>query len=102
MKYLLQFHPDVEEDLASIYSWYEQQTIGLGENFLQSFYYSVELITKKPKLYVRNYGEYRRCLLHKFPYSIYYKINEKSIVIMGCFHYARDPKKLKAILQKRV
>ena len=37
MTYDLSFLPEVEEDVISAYSWYEEKARGLGEEFLRMF-----------------------------------------------------------------
>ncbi|MHA1721076.1 MAG: type II toxin-antitoxin system RelE/ParE family toxin [Promethearchaeota archaeon] len=101
MNYSLRFHPDVEEDLLESFSWYERKSVGLGDKFLQIFYSSSELIIKRPFLYPKIYHDFRRYLLHKFPYALYYLIKKKQIIIVGLFHYAQNPGRIKTSLQKR-
>ncbi|MGR3302445.1 MAG: hypothetical protein ACUZ8I_08055 [Candidatus Scalindua sp.] len=38
MIYSLSFLPELEEDTINGYKWYEDKTIGLGEEFLRIFY----------------------------------------------------------------
>ena len=33
----------------------------------------------------------RRKLLHKFPYFLYYQVEEARVVVVGLFHTSRDP-----------
>ncbi len=34
MTYALRFLPEVEEDIISVYLWYEAKALGIGEEFL--------------------------------------------------------------------
>ena len=38
MIYQVGFHPDIENDLREIIRYYEEKVIGLGEEFLQTYY----------------------------------------------------------------
>ncbi len=58
--YILRFHPDVEEDLLNIYSWYEKKLVGLGDDFLQIFYSSTKLIKENPFQYSKIYKNNHR------------------------------------------
>jgi len=100
--YILKFHPDVERDLQKAYSWYEEKLTDLGDDFLQIFYSSIELITENPLQFPKKYRNYHRCLLRKFPYSVYYIIKDDLIIVMGVFHHSRDPKTIKSALGNRI
>jgi plasmid stabilization system protein ParE len=100
-RYLLKFHPDVEKELQEIFTWYEEKQNGLGNDFLQSFYSSTDSILENPFQYPKKYKNFHRYLLHKFPYAIYFIIEDDLIIIMGVFHHARDPKKIKPTLSNR-
>ncbi len=101
MNYSLRFHPDIEDELLAIHSWYEGKSVGLGDEFLQIFYSSSESITTSPFRISKIYHEFRRYLLHKFPYALYYLIRNKQVLIIGLFHYARNPRIIRKTLQNR-
>ena len=102
MTYTLHFLPEVEEDVINGYVWYEEKAPGLGEEFLRMFYAYAGEISCNPRLYPKVYGEYRRCLLKRFPYAIYFRMKDNEITIVcGLFHCARDPHAIKAKLWGR-
>jgi plasmid stabilization system protein ParE len=101
MTYTLRFLPEVEEDVISGYVWYEMMSTGLGEEFLRVFYACAGEIQRNPKLYIKVHGEFRRRLLRRFPYSIYFRIEDDTIIIFGVFHCARDPRTVGTKLRNR-
>jgi len=101
MTYDLSFLPEVEEDVISAYSWYEEKARGLGEEFLRVFYASANNLSRNPLLYQKVYGDFRRLLLRRFPYAIYFLIKENEIIVFGLFHCARDPRTIKLTLSNR-
>jgi toxin ParE1/3/4 len=48
------------------------------------------LILEYPEMYPRVYKTFRRALLRKFPYSMFYVIEPEVILIVGIVHQARD------------
>jgi len=70
MTYDLSFLPEVEEDVMGGYAWYEERTFGLGEEFLRMFYARANELSHNALLYRKVYGDFRRCLLRRFPYAI--------------------------------
>jgi len=101
MTYDLHFLPEVEEDVISGYFWYEGKARGLGEEFLRIFYASANNLSRNPLLYQKVYGDFRRLLLKRFPYAIYFQIKENEIIVFGLFHCARDPRTIKLTLSSR-
>ena len=81
MTYALRFLPEVEDDVFRGYSWYESKSPGLGEEFLRMFYASAGDIPRNPLLYQKVHGEFRRSLLRRFPYAIYFVIDQDAIIV---------------------
>ena len=102
MTYLLHFLPEVEDDAVLAYHWYEGKVPGLGEEFLRTFYAGAVELARNPLLYPPLHRQFRRRLLRRFPYAIYFIIEEDGkIVVVGLFHCARDPKGIQLTLQHR-
>lgn len=98
----LRFLPDVEQDLFGAHGWYEEQSHGLGSDFLRVFYAKVAEVGRNPALYAKMHGEFRRCLLSRFPYAMYYRVEDDAVIVVGVFHYcARDPRVLTRALSQR-
>jgi len=101
MNYSLLFLPEIENDIDSGRMWYEQKSKGLGEEFLRMFYARAQEIQRNPLLYQTVYNNFRRCLLRRFPYTIYFNIEDQNIIIYGLFHCARNPITINKNLQER-
>lgn len=101
MTYGLQFLPEVEEDVIAGYLWYEEKGRGLGEEFLRVFYACANEIPRNALLYQKVYGDFRRRLLRRFPYAIYFRIEKSEIIVSGLFHCARDPRSIRSKLSDR-
>jgi len=101
MTYTLRFLPEVEEDAIGGFVWYETKSPGLGEEFLRMFYACAGEIPHNPMLYPKVHGEFRRRLLRRFPYAIYFRIEDDTIIVFGVFHCARDPRAVGTRLRDR-
>jgi plasmid stabilization system protein ParE len=101
MTYTLRFLTEVEDDAIGGYSWYETKSPGLSEEFLRMFYACVGDIPRNPLLYQNVHNEFRRCLLRRFPYAIYFTISKDQIIVTGLFHCARDPRAVESKLRNR-
>ncbi len=101
MTYILRFLPEVEQDVIAAYVWYEEKAPGLGEELLRMFYACAREIPRNPLLYAKVYCQFRRRLLRRFPYAIYFRIEGSEIIVFGLFHCARDPRTIRATLRDR-
>ena len=101
MTYSLRFVPEVEEDAINGHLWYESKSKGLGEEFLRIFYAAASAISHNPLQYPIVYHEFRRCLLRRFPYAVYFQVDNNQIIVFGLFHCARNPQIMKLELNDR-
>lgn len=101
MTYLLRFLPEVEEDVFNGYAWYEEKAPGLGEEFMRMFHSCIAEIARNPFQYMIIEGEFRRCLMRRFPYAVYFRVNDNQIIVCGSFHCAREPLRIQIQLQNR-
>jgi toxin ParE1/3/4 len=101
MNYETRILPEVEDDLVVTYNWYERKSSGLGEDFLLAFYSDALELEQTPLAYAVFKHDFRRRLMRRFPYGIYYRIDGGQIVVLACFHCARDPKTIGATLSDR-
>ena len=82
----------VGRDLAAGFGYYEGQSKGFGERFLNAVDSSFGAIERYPKMFTRVHGEVRRALVSRFPYGIFYRVEPRRIVVLAVLHTARDPK----------
>jgi|GEM_PF-1693552 hypothetical protein len=58
--------PEVEQDIADAYAWYEKQRSELGEEFLSCVDALVQAIVRMPNVYAIVFNKYRRGLVRQF------------------------------------
>jgi len=74
MNYSLSFLGAVEDDALEVFLWYEKKARVLGEEFLRVFYACAGELQRNPLLYTKIHKDFRRRLLKRFPYALYYRI----------------------------
>jgi plasmid stabilization system protein ParE len=84
---------EAEQDIGEAYSWYESQRIGLGEEFLSCVDACLHTVCRIPELHAVIYESYRRGLVRRFPYAVYYEYSADRVTVYGIFHTSRDPEK---------
>lgn len=101
MRYTLRFLPEVEDDIMTAYEWYKTKSDTVHEDFLRSFYTAAYEITQNPLLYRKIHKKFRRCLLRRFPYALYFIIDSNTVIVFGVFHCARNPQHIQRTLHGR-
>jgi len=87
--------PETEQDVDEAYSWYEDSRQGLGEEFLTCVDAAIQAICRTPELYPKIYHEFRRALVRRFPYAVFYEYADGKIIVYSIFHTSRNPEKWK-------
>lgn len=85
--------PEAQQDVDDAYSWYEERRPGLGEEFLGCVDAFIQKVSRMPELYAKVHEEYRRALVRRFPYAIFYEYTGGKVVVYSIFHTSRNPKK---------
>jgi plasmid stabilization system protein ParE len=84
--------PLAERDLLEAQLWYEDKNTGLGEQFRSRVDDVLEILVKMPLIFPTVHREVRRAAVKKFPYILYYTVQQQRVLILGCFHARRDPR----------
>src|SRR5438034_11548579 len=85
--------PEAQQDLDEAYDWYEDRRAGLGEDFLSSVDACVQGICRMPMMYAVVHENYRRALVRRFPYAVFYEYVDDRVIVYCIFQTARDPDK---------
>ena len=86
----IEFHPQVEADLAESAEWYERQQRGLGHRFLDCAREAFRRLPRSSQLYSVRFADIRRLNLQGFPHGIFYFVSKRKIVVLSVMHGARD------------
>ena len=92
MNYDLIVRSVAEKDITDIVLWYEKELKGLGYRFITSLDAIFQSIQRNPQIYPKVYKEFRRALLPRFPYGVFYLVENKSVIVFAVMHEKRNPK----------
>ena len=95
MSYRVHLRPEAETDIEEAATWYAMQREGLGDEFLDEVQSICETISENPNMYPVLHRHAHRAVIHRFPFGIYYRIEEKSVVVVAVMHGSRHPKRWK-------
>lgn len=63
--------------------WYEARRAGLGREFGQEVDGLIARIASSPLAFPRVHNETRRAVLTRFPYAIYFRVADESVVVLA-------------------
>jgi toxin ParE1/3/4 len=89
----LRYTERARADVELAFEWYEKQRRGLGFELLDCIEIATKQILVFPEAYQLSYKNFRRCVTRRFPFSLFYTIEEDVIVIHSVFDNRMDPGK---------
>ena len=87
----VEVHPDAEDELNEQAAYYENQATDLGISFLSTFGNTLDLIVELPEIGPIWRDIYRRIGLRRFPHSLFYFAEDRTIFVMAVAHDRRRP-----------
>ena len=92
MEYKIEFAPLAKFELLEALEYYQNISESLKIRIYEEFTQAITKIERNPYLFQLIYKDKRHCILKKFPYSIFFRINNETIQIISFFHQKRNPK----------
>ena len=83
--------PRVDLDVAAAFEWYENERAGLGHEFLDELRATYDRVADGPLKYQHLRSGIRRALVRRFPYGVYFAVEDDVIVVLAVLHASRDP-----------
>ena len=87
------FHPAAEAEFLAAIDWYVTRDAGVASDFASLVRDAVQLIVELPQAWPTWPGreDLRVRVLHRFPFSIIYAVDAKTIVVIAVAHHRRRP-----------
>jgi plasmid stabilization system protein ParE len=79
-------------EISDIAEYLERQRPGLGRRFMDEIRRAEVLVRDNPALYQQVTGDIRRIVLRRFPYRLFYAVEDERIFVLACFHLRRRPR----------
>ena len=93
--------PELLDDLTEAFAWYEERAEGIGQALVRAFFAAVARATREPLLYRIAHGGFRRVLLRRYPYWLYFTVEGNEVVFFLLYPVKRDPKRVGPMLRER-
>ncbi len=89
--YRLVVHPLARLDILDAVVWYEEQRPGLGLEMSDQVHAAIGRAAENPLAYAAIEGMVRRVLCHRFPYAVFFEVDDARLVVLAVSHVRRDP-----------
>jgi plasmid stabilization system protein ParE len=98
-RFLVQLRIKALDDVSRIRTWYRKIDPLLEDGFVRALNAGLDRIEAHPFGYQVVYRNSRRLILDKFPYSIYYLIQDAIIIVIAVIHHKRNPELARVIAE---
>ena len=78
-------------DLIEGYRFYEMQAEGVGAYFLDSLYSDIDSLIISAGMRSVHFGKYHRLLSKRFPFAVYYRVEEETVFVYAVLDCRRRP-----------
>lgn len=92
--------PEAKVDASDAYAWYEEKNHGLGDDFLGCLESALLQIARHPTSYPVRFDNFRRILIRRFPYAVYFEHDNNAVYIYYVFLSSQSPLKLTKRLRR--
>jgi hypothetical protein len=89
------------DDLITGYKFYEKQSEGVGEYFLDSLFSDIDSLLINAGIHPIFYEKYHRMLSKRFPFAIYYKVKDQVVIVCAVLDCRRKPAWVRLKLKQR-
>ncbi len=79
------------QDLVDGYYFYEKQAEGLGGYFLDSLFSDIDSLKIYAGIHTIHFEKYQRLLSKRFPFAIYYHIEQDTVFVHAVLDCRRNP-----------
>lgn len=91
MAYKVDFHPEAETDLDESLEYFESQKTGLAQQFFNDYKATENRIAANPQQFPIEEEDIHKANLSRFPFSVFFIIEQVSVLILSIFHNKRNP-----------
>jgi len=78
-------------ELEDAVDFYNGECPGLGYEFADEVFNTIARVSRNPMSWQLLSLNARRCLTHRFPYAVVYRVSEDQIIVAAIMHLHRNP-----------
>ena len=89
--YTVTLAPAAENDVGIAFAWYRERNALVADAFRAEVFDAIERIAQSPLARAADEEGNRKCVLHRFPYSVIYEVQARTVTILAVAHHRRSP-----------
>ncbi len=89
------------QDLIDGYWFYEKQSEDIGTYFLDTLFSDIDSLILNAGIHPIHFEKYHRLLSKRFPFAVYYYIEEDTVLIYAVLDCRKKPAWIRGRLKKR-
>ena len=80
-----------EGDIEASFLWYRERNALSADGFRAEVFDAIDTIAESPLSRPPDEEGNRHRVLHRFPYSVFYEVVERTVTILAVAHHRREP-----------
>lgn len=97
MHYKIEIATSAAHDIQEAKNWYDAVHMKLAQKFQKNVIDTLAKVERYPLSCTIKRRPFRRVMINRFPYSLYYVLEEHQIIVVGFLHNSRDSKHLEEL-----
>ena len=91
----------VRDDVQLAYDYFAEGIAGGGDRFLERYFETTDRIGLNPEMFPIKFGDYRRALVPRSNWAIYYFLEPDRAVVTAVIDARRRPGAIRALVRSR-
>jgi plasmid stabilization system protein ParE len=92
MTFTVRIRRRAEDDIREARDWYDRIQPDLGRDFGDKLDAVIDSLATHPLIHARIYKDIRRAMTRRFPYAVYFVVEDNRVSVLRVLHHARDPR----------
>jgi len=92
VKRRIKLRREARQEFDEAAHWYWEQDPQLRIEFVEEIKATFERIRRLPEAFPVAHRDLRRAIAHRFPYAVYFRIDDTTVLVAAVIHMRRDPK----------
>jgi plasmid stabilization system protein ParE len=90
-RYAIRVVPGAERDIGAAFFWYRERNAAVANAFRIELFDAIDRLVERALLNSADAEGNRKAVLHRFPYSVVYEVQNRTVTILAVAHHRRRP-----------
>jgi len=90
--YRLKLRAQARDEFLEAVDWYLNRSVGTAERFIDGVEAALSSVQENPLKYQVFHRRVRRAFVRDFPYGVFFRVSDETILVIAIAHLARNSK----------